>query len=122
MKGFFLVIFLFFALLVLQSCREGTNTFRLLSRTKSGITCVNQLNPTDDLNILTYLYYYNGAGVVIADFNSDRLNDIYFTSNQGPDKLFLNQGNFFFKDVTEKSGIQNSTGWTTGVTHVDINS
>ncbi|HEY5690681.1 MAG TPA: VCBS repeat-containing protein [Cyclobacteriaceae bacterium] len=76
---------------------------------------------SEELNILTYLYYYNGAGVAINDFNNDGLNDIYFTSNQGADKLFINQGGLKFVDVTEQSGINNASGWTTGVTHVDIN-
>jgi enediyne biosynthesis protein E4 len=122
MKGFFLGSFLFFVLAILVSCQSREKAFQSITSKESGIAFVNQLTPTDDLNILTYLYYYNGGGVAIADFNNDDLNDIYFTSNQGPDKLYVNQGNFSFKDVTDKSGVTNSTGWTTGVTHVDVNS
>ena len=81
----------------------------------------NELNATPELNILNYLYYYNGAGVATGDFNNDNRIDLYFTSNQKEDKLYLNKGNFVFEDVTDIANITNKTGWTTGVTHVDIN-
>ncbi|MGA9239470.1 CRTAC1 family protein, partial [Robiginitalea sp.] len=74
-----------------------------------------------ELNILTYLYYYNGGGVTIADFNQDSLPDIYFGGNQSPDALYLNLGNMTFKEVSTGAGITNADGWTTGTTHVDIN-
>ena len=47
------------------------------------------------LNILYYLYYYNGAGVATGDINNDGLPDIYFAANsKGNNKLYLNKGNF----------------------------
>ncbi|WP_435623628.1 VCBS repeat-containing protein [Flagellimonas sp.] len=88
---------------------------------ETGISFKNQLTDTPELNILTYLYYYNGAGVATGDFNNDGLPDLYFTSNQNSDKLYLNEGDFKFKDITQAAQIDNSKGWTTGVTHVDIN-
>ncbi len=88
----------------------------------TNITFKNELVETPDFNILTYLYYYNGAGVATADFNNDGLVDIYFTSNQGSDKLYLNKGKFVFEDITDKAQVKNTGNWTTGVTHVDINS
>ena len=87
----------------------------------TGVDFVNQLSPTAELNILTYLYYYNGAGVAVADYNNDGLDDLYFTCNQCADELYLNRGNWQFDKVTDQAGINNGDGWTTGVTHVDIN-
>lgn len=87
----------------------------------SNIDFSNSLDKSSSLNILNYLYYYNGAGVAAGDYNADGLVDLYFTANEKEDKLFLNKGNFRFEDVTGKSGIDNSKGWTTGVTNVDIN-
>lgn len=87
----------------------------------SGITFENRVKDSTQLNILNYLYFYNGAGTAIADFNNDGIKDIYFTANQGPDHLYIGQGNLKFENQTATSGINNSQGWTTGVTTVDIN-
>jgi len=87
----------------------------------SGIEFTNNLNPTPELNILTYLNYYNGAGVASGDFNNDGLIDLYFTGNQVADKLYLNKNQLQFTDITLAAGIHNEQGWTTGVTLVDIN-
>lgn len=102
------------------SSQNREKLFKL--REDSGIHFSNSLNPTAELNILTYLYYYDGGGVASGDLNNDGLIDLYFTGNQVADELYLNQGNLKFKEITEEAGIDNSSGWTTGVTMVDINS
>lgn len=104
------------------ACKKQENRlFVRLPASTTNISFSNVLNATPELNILNYLYYYNGAGVAAGDFNNDDRIDLYFTSNQKEDKLFLNRGGFVFQDVTDSALIKNSTGWTTGVTHVDIN-
>ena len=95
--------------------------FESVSPKDSGISFENVLTNTAELNILTYLYFYNGAGVAVADFTNDGLPDIYFTANMEADKLYINKGDLRFEEVTRSAGIQNVGGWTTGVTHVDIN-
>ncbi|MDN3643544.1 VCBS repeat-containing protein [Lutimonas halocynthiae] len=102
------------------SCKDDSPALFILKK-DSGVHFNNQLSPDPDLNILTYLYYYNGGGVASADFNNDGLIDLYFTGNQVADRLYLNSGDLKFQDVTDASGIQNETGWTTGVSVVDIN-
>ncbi|MBT9187379.1 VCBS repeat-containing protein [Zobellia russellii] len=101
--------------------QEPTTLFQKLEATSTGVSFKNFLKNTPDLNILNYLYYYNGAGVAAADFNNDGLTDIYFTANESADHLYLNKGNLKFTEIGKKAGIVNSNGWTTGVTHVDIN-
>jgi len=114
----FIPVILIFLLI---SCQKEAKRFELKDASESGIDFVNKLTETPELNILTYLYFYNGGGVAVADFNNDGQKDLYFTANMGPDKLYLNQGNLKFKDVTKLAQIDNADGWTTGVTTVDIN-
>ncbi|UCD61976.1 MAG: VCBS repeat-containing protein [Flavobacteriaceae bacterium] len=110
------------ALILISACNEKKEKlFNKVDPSHSGIYFKNLLIDTPELNILNYLYYYNGAGVVSADFNNDGLTDLYFSSNQGEDKLYINKGGLKFEDVTKAAQIENSGNWTTGVTHVDIN-
>ncbi len=120
MKRKMIVVFvLFFCAISCQ--KKSEKQFKKLSSKDTEIDFVNLLSETPDLNILNYLYYYNGAGVVAADFNNDSLIDLYFTGNQVADELFLNKGGLAFKKVTQQAQIENKNGWTTGATHVDIN-
>ncbi|MBK0378410.1 VCBS repeat-containing protein [Mucilaginibacter segetis] len=108
----------------LSSCKQkkaGEGTFKLLSPENSNINFVNKNEATDSINILDYLYFYNGAGVASADFNNDGLEDLYFVSNQGENKLYLNKGNLKFEDITKKAGVAGNSSWKTGITIVDIN-
>jgi hypothetical protein len=106
------------------SCRTkktGDGIFKLLSADETRIDFVNKNTVSDSVNILDYLYFYNGAGVASADFNNDGLEDLYFVSNQGPNKLYLNKGGLKFEDITAKAGVAGTGNWKTGVTVVDIN-
>ncbi len=79
-KILFILIIIFFN----SSCNDKSKLFELNSGT--GIEFNNKLSPTPSLNILSYLYYYNGAGIASEDFNNDGLTDLYFTGNQVQDK------------------------------------
>lgn len=85
------------------------------------MTFVNELPEDTSFNILNYLYYYNGGGVAAGDINNDGLPDLYFTSNLGSNRLYLNRGNYQFEDVTERAGVGGPEGWTSGVTMADAN-
>lgn len=95
--------------------------FTLVPGQQSGIHFVNQIEDSADQNILIYSNFYGGAGVGVADFNADGLIDVYFASNLGSDKLYLNKGNFTFEDITEEAGIIHDNTWSTGVTIADVN-
>ena len=110
------------AFILFAGCKPTSGTlFSMMPAAKTGISFENKMADTDTLNILDYLYYYNGGGVAIGDFNNDGLTDIYFTSNQGSNKLYLNKGNFKFEDITAKAGVQGKGNWKTGVTIADVN-
>ena len=95
--------------------------FEPLDAARTGIDFQNRLPEDTSFNILNNLYYYNGGGVAAGDINNDGLPDLYFTSNRGPDRLYLNKGDFRFEDVTERAGVGGPPGWTTGVTMADVN-
>lgn len=96
-------------------------TFTLLPPEKTGITFVNKVVDGEHFNILTYRNYYNGGGVAIGDINGDSLPDIYLTSNQEKNRLYLNKGNFLFEDITDKAGVGGTMAWGTGATMADVN-
>ncbi|MES1181672.1 MAG: hypothetical protein ABUL44_02645, partial [Flavobacterium sp.] len=68
--------------------------FSKLSKETTGITFANDNLEDEKNNVFKYEYFYNGGGVALGDINNDSLVDIYFTSNQGENKLYLNKGNF----------------------------
>ena len=72
------------------------------------------------MNILQYDYLYNGGGVGVLDINNDGLMDLYFCGNMVDDRLYLNKGNFEFKDVTDNL-FGYSKGWSSGVLIFDVN-
>ena len=100
---------------------EKNTLFESISPDSSNIHFANNITTTDSLNIFTYEYLYNGAGIGIGDFNNDGLPDIFFAGNQVPCKIFINKGNFHFEDITQNSGISIDKGWPFGVSVVDIN-
>lgn len=112
------------------SCREPgspkvssqSTLFTRLDSAQTGIHFRNELIEGPNTNILMYEYFYNGGGVAAGDFNQDGWMDLYFTANMGENKLFINHGEWKFRDATVQAKLGGLTGpWKTGVTAVDIN-
>jgi hypothetical protein len=106
---------------LLISCQQDQTLFELKSPEETGITFANQIVESDSFNILTDEYIFNGGGVATADFDQNGLPDLFFTGNQVANRLYLNQGEFKFDDVSEQAGILAEDKWCTGSVVVDIN-
>ena len=103
------------------SCDRNEKLFYRFSPNESSIYFKNQLVENEKFNLIEYLYFYNGGGVATGDINNDGLLDVYFVSNQGENKLYLNKGNFKFEDISKSAGVESLGEWKTGVSIVDVN-
>ncbi len=112
---------------VSESTPTAPPLFILLPAEQTHVDFNNQLTEGLNTNVMAYEYFYNGGGVAIGDVNGDGWEDIYFTGNMTPNRLYLNLGKqedkrLQFQDVTREAGVAGrNTPWTTGVTMADVN-
>ena len=92
--------------------------FQLTNSAETGITFNNRVKDTKELNIFNFRNFYNGAGVSIGDINNDGLPDIFFTANQGENKLYINNKNGAFTESAALYGLDISA-YTTQVSFFD---
>ena len=129
MKHFFYISIL---LLIIFSCSNDSSIKEIASKNEkalftkiyseeSNITFTNYVKQTNDFNFMNYMYIYTGAGVAIGDVDQDGLDDVYFVSNFGPNKLYKNTGDFIFEDITRLSKTEDYSGFSSGATMLDIN-
>lgn len=111
---------LYLILLIFYSCSEKPR-FELIEASHTGVDFVNTIVESDSLHVMNFEYIYNGGGVGVADLNNDGLMDIIFTGNQVSPRLYLNQGNFKFKDITDSFKDIDNGQWYSGISVVDIN-
>lgn len=113
-----------FPLLLITSCQTRQEThFQLLTPNKTGVDFINQITENDTLNILVSEFVYNGAGVAVGDLNGDGQEDLFFAGNQVDNRLYINQGNMKFEEVTQTAGLNkpDARQWSSGVNIIDLN-
>jgi hypothetical protein len=116
-KNHFIVACLFFFI----SCKQKNVATLFTEVDNSNINFVNSITESKEFNVFKYRNFYNGGGVATGDLNNDGLPEVFFTANQGANKLYLNKGNLQFEDISIKAGFGEKKQWSTGVVMVDIN-
>ncbi|MCG2461661.1 VCBS repeat-containing protein [Flavobacteriaceae bacterium F89] len=108
-------------MLFLSGCSHwNTTLFTALNPSDTKIQFANEIREDENNNIYNFMNFYTGAGVGIGDINNDGLPDIFFAGNLVSNKLYLNNGNLEFEDITKSAGLENDQ-WCSGVSMVDIN-
>ena len=113
--------FIVACLLLSFSCKQKKPPTLFSEVDNSNINFVNSITESKEFNVFKYRNFYNGGGVATGDLNNDGLPEVFFTANQGANKLYLNKGNFQFEDISVIAGFDEKKQWSTGVVMVDIN-
>lgn len=100
--------------------RPDRALFRLLSPSRTGVTFANTIITNDSMNVQSFYFVYNGAGVAIGDIDNDGLPDLFFSGNMVTSRLYLNKGGMRFEDITKAAGVTTDR-WAGGASMVDIN-
>lgn len=117
----FIALLSVFSVVAFGQQQASQKLFSLLPAAATGIDFRNDIVETPSMFMYLYENLYVGGGVSIGDINNDGLPDVYFSSTLGSNKLYLNLGNFQFKDITESAGVNGGAGIKTGISMVDIN-
>jgi enediyne biosynthesis protein E4 len=119
--------FFILGLFIFYSCKSKHTNTLFENVNNPGIDFNNVVIDGEKENSFLFRNFYNGNGVAIGDINNDGYPDIFFTSNTGENKLFLNKGKlpngnigFQFEDISEKAGIIRDDKWNTGVVFADV--
>src|SRR5258708_25246314 len=94
--------FLLATTLTLPGCRRSAPPplFEAALPEATGIRFANMLSQDSVLNIVNYLYYYNGGGVAVGDLHGDGLLHLHFTPNPGCNRVYPHSGHFPLPDIT----------------------
>lgn len=106
--------------LAAASRRASGTLFETLTPAQTGIDFVHRWAPEP-----RYERLFNsslvGGGVAAGDYDGDGLVDLCLTRPSGGPRLYRNLGGCRFTNVTDQAGVRNDSGWTTGVSFIDVN-
>ena len=91
--------------------------FTRLPSKDPGVQFINSLDQTKSLMNQVFL---NGSGVALGDVNGDGLCDIYLCGLDTPNHLYLNQGEWKFREVAKMYGVDCAGTDSTGAALADL--
>ena len=95
----------------------GRSGFSELPPSRTGVRFTNSV--TLD-SALWNRHLAQGGGVALGDVDGDGRPDIYLTSNQGANALYVNRGDWRFEDVTARAGVALTGRHSTGAVFADV--
>ena len=119
------IILIILSLLIITSCENEPKfdaLFTKIDSSKSQVHFINRITESAGSNMLNNNNIYAGGGVAIGDIDNDGLQDFIVISNQEAPGLYLNLGDFKFREISHAAGLHQTSGWNTGVVMEDVNS
>ena len=95
----------------------GGAGFTAVPPTWSGLDFGNALS---DASFLENQMRGNGSGVAAGDVNGDGRPDLYLARLEGPNALYINLGDWRFREAAAESGVAAGDRFSTGATFVDV--
>ena len=99
--------------------RPGATLFQSIPSSQSGIHHTSRL----DLSLPNRFLYASGmacGGVATGDVDGDGRPELFVCSGPGWNRLFHNQGDFKFADMTKQAGVSGGSAWGSGAAMIDI--
>ncbi|MGQ0701923.1 MAG: FG-GAP-like repeat-containing protein [Gemmatimonadales bacterium] len=101
----------------LASAGRRSPGFTRMDAERTGITFANTVS---DSAAFRNRHLMQGSGVAIGDVNGDGRPDIYLARIEGPNALYLNDGDWHFHDVAAEAGVTLGDRPSTGAVLADI--
>ncbi len=95
----------------------GDAGFTAVPPTWSGVDFGNALS---DASFLDNQMRGNGSGVAAGDVNGDGRPDLYLARLEGPNALYINLGDWRFRETAAEGGVAAADRFSTGATLVDV--
>ena len=96
---------------------KGRSGFTSMPIIQSGVRFTNKVS---EASLVKRSNLLNGSGLALGDVNGDGLCDIYFCRLEGPNELYLNQGELRFRLASKNNSVSFANFFSRGATFADI--
>jgi enediyne biosynthesis protein E4 len=93
--------------------------FEKLPAKQTGVDLVTKIVMGHELELINHTVYVIG-GAAIGDLNGDQRPDLFFANGLGANRLYLQVGDFKFKDISKSAQVGGQDAWGVGAALVDV--